>query len=86
MVPRERLQIAVISVFVGLSAVAWHSHYPPGMRTLKERRRLAGITLVELALLMALGVGVAMAISREPLLSISADVKLESSRSSASAR
>jgi len=65
--------------------VAWHSHYPPGM-TLKERRRLAGITLVELALLMALGVGVAMAITREPLLSISADVKLESSRSSASAR
>jgi hypothetical protein len=56
------------------------------MRTFRERRRLAGMTLVELALLMALGVGVALAISREPLLAISADVKLESARSSASAR
>jgi hypothetical protein len=59
---------------------------PTGMRTLRERRRLAGMTLVEIALLMALGLGVAMAISGEPLVAISADVKLESSRSSASAR
>jgi hypothetical protein len=53
------------------------------MRTLRDRRRQAGITLVEIAFLMALALGMAMAISGEPLVAISADAKIESSRSAA---
>ena len=56
---------------------------PARMRTLRDRRRQAGITLVEIAFLMALALGMAMAISGEPLVAISADAKLESSRSAA---
>ena len=38
---------------------------------------------MEIAFLMALALGMAMAISGEPLLAISADAKIESSRSAA---
>lgn len=56
---------------------------PTSMRTLKDRRRQAGMTLVEVAIFMALALGMAMAISGEPLVAISADAKIESSRSAA---
>jgi hypothetical protein len=47
--------------------MAQGSHYPlAGMRT-RDRNLLAGKTLLELTLLMALGLGIALAIRTEPL-------------------
>lgn len=56
------------------------------MRTLSDRRRLAGMTLLEIALLVSLGLGVALVIKAEPLVAISADARAETSRSAAASR
>jgi hypothetical protein len=50
--------------------------------THSQRRWMAAATLLELALLLALGLGVAAVSRTEPLVAVSADARLEPSRSS----
>lgn len=56
------------------------------MRIFSERSRLAAVTLLEIALLVALGLGAAVVIRAEPLVAVSADARMESSRSAAAHR